>query len=297
MVPLSQMPHTIAYLINQYPKVSHSFIRREIAAVEAQGLHVERFAMRACSAELVDPADQQELSRTRLVLSVGAIGLLTRLLWVASSRPGRFLQTLGQALALSRGSEQGMLRHLVYLAEACVLLGWFSQAQVAHVHAHFGTNSTTVALLCNALGGPPYSFTVHGPEEFDKVKALSLPQKVARAAFVVVVSNFGRSQLYRWCPLSDWSKIHVVHCGVDAEFLDSTPVPIASSSEPCLVCVGRLCAEKGQLLLLEATSQLMAQGISFKLILVGEWSSAERTRSLDRATGFARSRQNYGLGG
>jgi colanic acid/amylovoran biosynthesis glycosyltransferase len=41
-----QMTQTIAYLINQYPKVSHSFIRREIAAIEAQGLQVERFAMR-----------------------------------------------------------------------------------------------------------------------------------------------------------------------------------------------------------------------------------------------------------
>ena len=27
----------IAYLVNQYPKVSHSFIRREILALERQG--------------------------------------------------------------------------------------------------------------------------------------------------------------------------------------------------------------------------------------------------------------------
>ena len=270
MVLPSQMSQTIAYLINQYPKVSHSFIRREIAAVEAHGLQIERFAIRACSAELVDPADRQELSRTRLVLSVGAIGLLINLLRVASTRPVRFLQTLGLTLSLSRGAEQSVLHHLAYLAEACVLLGWFSQAQVAHVHAHFGTNSTTVALLCHALGGPPYSFTVHGPEEFDKVKAISLVQKVARAAFVVAISNFGKSQLYRWCPLADWSKIHVVHCGVDTEFLASAPKPISLFTEPRLVCVGRLCAEKGQLLLLEAASQLMQQGVPFKLILVGD---------------------------
>jgi colanic acid/amylovoran biosynthesis glycosyltransferase len=264
------MTQTIAYLINQYPKVSHSFIRREIAAIEAQGLQVERFAMRACSAELVDPADQQELKRTRLVLSVGAIGLLLSLLQVATTRPVRFLQTLKLALVLSRGAEQGLLHHLAYLAESCVLLGWFSQAKIAHVHAHFGTNSTTVALLCNALGGPAYSFTVHGPEEFDKVKSISLTQKVARAAFVVAISHFGRSQLYRWCPLEDWSKIHVVHCGVDSSFLESAPTPIPSSSEPSLVCVGRLCAEKGQLLLLQAASQLVQQEIPFKLILVGD---------------------------
>jgi len=262
------MPPTIAYLINQYPKVSHSFIRREIAAIEAHGLHVRRFAIRACSVELVDPADQEEVNRTQLVLDVGATGLLVALLRVVSTRPLRFLQTLGLTLKLSRGAERSLLHHLAYLAEACVLLGWFSQAEIDHVHAHFGTNSATVALLCSALGGPPYSFTVHGPEEFDKVKAISLPQKVARAAFVVAVSNFGRSQLYRWCSVSQWSKIHVVHCGVDAEFLASAPASM--SSEPRLVCVGRLCAEKGQLLLLDAASRLRQQCLPFKLTLIGD---------------------------
>jgi hypothetical protein len=36
----------VAYLVNQYPHVSHSFIRREIIALEAQGLTVERFSIR-----------------------------------------------------------------------------------------------------------------------------------------------------------------------------------------------------------------------------------------------------------
>lgn len=262
------MSQTIAYLINQYPKVSHSFIRREIAALEAHGLQVRRFAIRACQAELVDPADQEEVSRTQIVLGRGVAGLLLGLLWVASKRPVRFLRTLRLSLHLSRGAERSVLHHLAYFAEACVLLNWFARAKIAHVHAHFGTNSTTVALLCNALGGPPYSFTVHGPEEFDKVKAISLPEKVARATFVVAVSSFGKSQLYRWCPLLDWSKIHIIHCGVDARFLASAPIPM--SAEPHLVCVGRLCAEKGQLLLLDAANHLMQQCIPFKLTLVGD---------------------------
>ena len=32
----------VAYLVNQYPHVSHSFIRREIVALEAQGIAVTR---------------------------------------------------------------------------------------------------------------------------------------------------------------------------------------------------------------------------------------------------------------
>ena len=43
---------------------------------------------------------------------------------------------------------------------------------IQHLHAHFGTNSATVAMLVGELIGLPYSFTVHGPEEFDKAEAV-----------------------------------------------------------------------------------------------------------------------------
>ena len=36
----------VAYLVNQYPHVSHSFIRREIAGLEEAGLQVARFSVR-----------------------------------------------------------------------------------------------------------------------------------------------------------------------------------------------------------------------------------------------------------
>ena len=116
---------TIAYLVNQYPKVSHSFIRREIVGVEACGLQVARFSIRSCSSELVDEVDKQELEKTQLVLGIGKIGLFFALLGVALSRPVRFLSALGLMLQVGWSSERGVLRHLSYLAEACVLLGLF----------------------------------------------------------------------------------------------------------------------------------------------------------------------------
>ena len=36
----------VAYVVNQYPHVSHSFIRREIVALEKQGIAVIRFSIR-----------------------------------------------------------------------------------------------------------------------------------------------------------------------------------------------------------------------------------------------------------
>ena len=259
---------TIAYLVNQYPKVSHSFIRREIAGVEACGIRVARFSIRSCGSDLVDEVDKRELEKTQVVLGIGKIGLLFALLRVAITRPARFLSAFWLMLQVGWHSERGVLRHFAYLAEACVLLRWFSDFGIAHVHAHFGTNSTTVAMLCRALGGPPYSFTVHGPEEFDKAEAIALTEKIKRSAFVVGVSSFGKSQLYRWCEHEQWSKIQVVHCGVDELFLTQAHIPMPD--EPRLVCVGRLSEQKGHLLLLEAASRLAAEGLPFKLVFVGD---------------------------
>lgn len=266
------MAPIVAYLVNQYPKVSHSFIRREILAIEACGLTVLRYSIRACDSELVDESDKAELAKTKVVLAGGLKGagfnLASSLIWALVTRLFPLLQATGTAIRLGLRSDRGLLLHVAYLAEACVLLRWFQRARVEHIHVHFGTNSATVALLCRILGGPPYSFTVHGPEEFDKPGAISLPEKINCAAFVVAVSSFGRSQLYRWCDYRHWQKIHIVHCGVDDDFLNQpyTPVPEA----PYLVCVGRLSEQKGHLLLLEAATKLALEGVVFKLIFVGD---------------------------
>jgi colanic acid/amylovoran biosynthesis glycosyltransferase len=258
----------IAYFINQYPKVSHSFIRREILALERQGIEVQRIALRGWDAELHDPEDLAERHKTRYVLEAGLKGLLRPLFDVVRAHPKRFLGALRLALRLGWRADRPWPYHVVYLAEACRLLQWLQASAAEHVHAHFGTNSTEVVMLANALGGPAYSFTVHGPEEFDKAQILHLGEKVRRAAFVAAVSSFGRSQLYRWVAHEHWHKVKVVHCGLERSFHEGAAT--APPAAPRLVCVGRLCEQKGQLLLVEAARALASRGVDFKLVLAGD---------------------------
>lgn len=258
----------LAYLINQHPKCSHSFIRREILAIEAQGIPIKRFSIRSGEGLIVDPDDQAELAKTLVLLDVGPIGLVRALLQTALRHPRAFIHALKLVWQLGATADRGLPVHFVYLAEACLLKIWLKQAGITHLHVHFGTNSTMVALLCRALGGPTYSFTVHGPEEFDRVTGLALVAKIKHAAFVVGISAFGRSQLYRWCDHSDWGKIHIVHCGVDDRYLTQSMVSIPAA--PHLVCVGRLCEQKGQMLLVEAVRRLVSQGVACRLTLVGD---------------------------
>jgi len=257
----------VAYLVNQYPKVSHTFIRREILALEERGVEVERFSIRP-GVGLIDPDDRREQLKTRVVLRRGVLGLLLGLVWRSLTRPVRMLRALSLTLRVSRRSGRGLLRHVAYLGEACLMLGPLKERGCQHLHAHFGTNSTAVAMLCRVLGGPPYSFTVHGQEELDLPGPNSLINKIRLAAFVVAISSYGRSQLLMRCEADQWDKVHVVHCGLDPSFLEApvTPVPEA----PRLVCLGRLCVEKGQLLLVEALAALARDDLPFELVMVGD---------------------------
>lgn len=259
----------VAYFTNQYPKVSHSFIRREILALERQGVEVERVALRGWSDPLVDPDDIAERKKTHYLLQRGIGGLLPATLRQLLSNSPAWIRAARMALRLSRMSDRPAPYHLVYLAEACELIRWCRERKIDHLHVHFGTNPTEVAMLAHLMGGPVYSFTVHGPDEFDRPLGLHLREKIEAASQVIAISSYGRSQLYRWVGHSHWPKIQVVHCGLETAFFDpppSEPFPTA----PRLVCVGRLCEQKGQLLLLDAVRALRDRDVDLHLVLAGD---------------------------
>ena len=90
----------IGYLINQYPMASQTFIRREIAAIEAMGTPIKRYAVRGWDTPLVDSDDQNEAAKTRRILDVGIPRLLWALLATAVSRPRTFRPSTRRELAI-----------------------------------------------------------------------------------------------------------------------------------------------------------------------------------------------------
>lgn len=260
--------YDVAYIVSHYPKVSHSFIRREILALEGRGQRILRVSMRGWREHLVDPEDIREREKTLFVLKAGKWSLLGALVGAVTQSPSRFFRAAWLAIGMMRGSDRPFLWHIVYLIEACWIAPHIRRYHIHHIHAHFGTNPTEVAALVAILTGSIYSFTVHGPEEFDKVFSVHLPAKIERAAFVVAISSYCRSQLLRITRHEEWSKIKTIHCGLDQEFcnlLEERP-PVGNK----LVCVGRLNEQKGQILLVEAVAELVEEFPDLKLVLVGD---------------------------
>ncbi len=273
----------VAYMINQYPKVSHSFIRREIVALEQSGIQVSRFAIRGETTALVDPDDIAELGRTRFLLQGWWRHLPSALGRQLLSRPWSLWQAGWLSIGLWRRSDRSLLSHLAYLLEGLLLADAVRRQRLQRIHAHFGTNSTDVAMLAGLLADVPYSFTVHGSEETDRPLSIGLAEKIRRADFVAAVSQYGRAQLCRWSTPAQWSKLHLVRCGLDPAFTTATAAPARPGN---ILCVGRLSPEKGQLILLQALALLGAEGIKPTLTLAGDGELRELLEQACRELGL-----------
>jgi glycosyltransferase involved in cell wall biosynthesis len=242
----------VAYLVNVYPKVSHSFIQTEIAALEWLGISVSRFTIRRMLDGLSGD-DLAEAGRTISLLDGNLFGLAWAVLSSLVRRPVKSARALWQAF---RAAGSGV-RGLAYFAEAAALARQMERRGIRHVHAHFGTNPVAVARLASRLAPITYSFTAHGPDEFDSPLALDLPGKIADAAFVAGVSSFGRGQLMRWSDPAHWGRIQTVRCAVAPHFLHPREIPAPRPFTTRLVCVARLSAQKGLPLLLEAAARVV----------------------------------------
>jgi glycosyltransferase involved in cell wall biosynthesis len=258
----------LAYLVSEYPKVSHSFIRREIFALEKQGWQIFRLSIRGWNSELADPEDVEERGRTTFVLREGPLALVMAIISQMFLSPRRFFSAAVLSIRMMRWSDRPFIWHFFYLAEACWIAPQLKRRGIGHLHAHFSTNDAEVAMLASHLAAISYSITIHGPDEFDTGHWHNLREKIKRAAFVVAISSFVRAQVWRMLDYREWDKIKVVHCGIDGTFANLDAV--IPSGAHRLVCVGRLCERKGQLFLVKAIPALVKEGRRFELVLVGD---------------------------
>jgi glycosyltransferase involved in cell wall biosynthesis len=262
-------PLTIAYLTSLYARVSDTFIRGEVERLRALGHTVLTFSVRRCDPrELVGEDVLREHAATEFLLEAGPARMALAWARAVLRSPGRALAALKLAARTGTPGLKGRLWPLAYLLEAAYLAERLLGAGVDHLHNHIGENSASVAMFASALSGIPYSLTVHGPGEFDRPTLLALGEKVRQSAFTAAVSEYGRSQLYRWSDPADWPKVQVVRCGLDERFLGRVLVPAPEASR--LVCVGRLAEQKGSLLLVEAAGRLAAEGLEFEVVMVGD---------------------------
>jgi colanic acid/amylovoran biosynthesis glycosyltransferase len=256
----------VAYVMSRFPKLSETFVLNEIRTVERLGLRTEIYPLLRERQAVVHEEAAPLVARARfqrmLSLPVAMANLETLL-----RRPLAYASVWSDVLRGTWGSANFFFGAIGILPKCIWMAREMERDGISHVHAHFANHPAVAAFAVNRLTGIPFSFTAHGSDLH--VDRRMLPQKVEAAAFVVAISRYNKAMIVEECSGRHEDKVHVVHCGVDAEWFGRRR-PSAGRTGFEIVCVASFEAVKGHRHLIRACEQLLLRGVDFSCHLVGE---------------------------
>jgi len=284
-VPVPPLTGPLAYLTGEYPKVSHTFIQREIAALRDRGAEVRTYTVRRANPkDVVGPEQKAEEARTFGLLEQARnpARLLGAHLRLIARHPGRWFGAAALAWRTRPPGLKAFLWQFFYFLEAGVLARDLQKHGVVHLHNHFANSSCSVAMLASELSGVPFSFTMHGPAIFFEPMHWRIDEKIARAAFVACISHFCRSQAMFFSDRRHWERLKIVHCGVMQANYGRTD---RTTYGKRIIFVGRLDAVKGVPLLLDAFAAIRPDHPDARLMIVGDGPDRATLEAQARDTG------------
>lgn len=277
----------VAYVTGEYPKVSHTFIQREVEGLRALGVEVITCTVRRPPEKsVVGPGQVAEAARTFGILEAAKhpARLIAAHLRMLRRAPGRWFAALRLAWAIRPPGAKALLWQMFYFLEAGVLSDHLLARSVTHMHNHFGDASGSLTLIASEMSGIPFSIMLHGPTIFFETHWWRLDVKLARAAFIACISHFCRSQAMLFSDEADWHKLRIVHCGVVPAAYGTTPRGPFTGH---VAFVGRLDAVKGVPLLLEAFATVRARHPDARLTIAGDGPARARLEARTLALGLS----------
>lgn len=268
----------IAYVLKRFPRLSETFVLNELLELERQGVEVEIFSLlkpppegrHALLAELKAPVHYLPSTgacnglKLRVGLEAEPVRLGDAAGCAEGADPGGFAE---DPIFAAKTREEVVTLHL----KAATLAVLTRMRGIGHMHAHFGSDATTVALLAGRMSGIGFSYTAHARDIYHTyvsptADAAMRRAKIAEAAFVATVSEHNVAHLSRIAP-EHAGRIRRVYNGVDLSRL----TPGAGPRRPEeILAVGRLIEKKGFSVLVEACAALAARGVGFTCRIIGE---------------------------
>ncbi len=190
-------PSRIVYILEEFPKLSESFVIEEVKALHAKGVIAEIYSIsrpKHLSDRHPELLSLTRYPRTAQTLKTNLILIFSFWYWTW------FFRTLRQYPT-----------KLFAFFRTMSFLPAIRSAEPDHIHTHFSTFASYMTMILSERSRIPYSLTVHATGIFQEKKLIY--EKCINAGFVVAISNFNRNYLAANfnVPLE---KIEVVHCGI-----------------------------------------------------------------------------------
>jgi colanic acid/amylovoran biosynthesis glycosyltransferase len=251
----------VAYVLKMFPRFSETFILNELLELERQGARLRIFSLRPPD----DGVFHADVARVRapvsyvpLVALRNAISFVRPHARLLAARPRPY--ATGILRVLTRATSVRTFARAGYIADIV------RRERIRHLHAHFASAPTSVALEVSRLLGISYSFTAHAKDIFlETVRDDEVSEKLADARFAVTVSDYNRRHLANVNPAA---RLVRIYNGLDLERYSANGA--SPERPPLILAVGRLIEKKGFADLVRACDLLRRDGVSFSCRIVGK---------------------------
>lgn len=260
----------IAYIVSLFPCWSETFILNEIIALTQKGVRVSIFSIRSDLEPLIH--ENAKPFQTKTTYARFFPGIRDTLFWLMK-KPLVVLGLMRLVIFRRYKSFDIGIKNIWCVFESCFFARRVLDKGITHLHAHFATYPTMVALGIHRLTGVPFSFTAHAHDIFLD-KGL-LKEKVAAAQAVVAISEYNKKYIINHCGAHAAAKIQVIHCGLD---LTEWHREEKTRERHLIVAVGRLTPMKGFDVLIKACA-ILKNKVNINCQIVG---SGPARRSLEQ---------------
>ena len=252
-------PPSVLYVLKRYPRLSETFITRELLQLEAVGcrLAVDSLLPREDGPQHADVdrvrAEVRYLPRHPKLTERAVLAAHLR---AARRRPMRW-----SGLAVTTRRRGGWQQFV----QAGLVADRVRRERIDILHAHFATAAADVARLAAALSDRQFTVTAHAKDIYHDDNARALPDRVRGAATVVTVSEFNMRHLASCLP---GSVLAMVPNGIPGG-LAPVPTPPGDADIGPVLCVARLVEKKGVDVLIDAVALLTAEHPHLVVEIIG----------------------------
>jgi colanic acid/amylovoran biosynthesis glycosyltransferase len=207
----------------------------------------------------------EELIDNTLVVPWVNIRILREVIKFNLKHPLTFVKVIKNTVLKARNIRIA-LKNLGILPKSVYLSSLLRQEEISHIHAHWGSTTSTMGYVISTITGIPWSFTVH---RWDIPENNILKEKCKTAAFVRTIDKQGKNEVIEI--LNDAAspdKIKVLHLGVEIPLIKQ--MPVNEKDEFVFICPANFVLKKGHSYLLEACKILKDKNIKFKCLFSGD---------------------------
>jgi colanic acid/amylovoran biosynthesis glycosyltransferase len=267
--------------MSRFPTVTETFILREMIEMERQAQPVRVVPMIRENPRVIHEAAKPWVARALytpfLSLPIVLANIRTML-----RQPLRYFGLLARLKLGTITSPEVFARTLAVFPKSVYLAEQLRREGIRHIHAHYATHPSTMALIIASLSDITFSFTVHAHDI--QVNRALLRWKLRETRFVRSISDFNRRFLEELYPAEATGKIDVIHVGIEPQPYEENGRRVQpSAGPPKILCVAAHKPYKGLPVLIEACRILRDKGVSFVCDIVGDGPMRAELESMIRA--------------